>query len=177
MVVLQSQTQTGIAASWTLRRTKEAVLFQQHTNFQGWHGQNAAIETMLSNKPCDLKTPQQCNHSEANTLHTPKPGLTTACSHCCQSSGWASVKTTATYMSIPSTQLLARESIEQLLGWRKNKAKQHGKTYLISTTDKWLSRRTLVSSWLSMYIYSSHNALSYSCIARDVVWQVSLQHL
>jgi len=69
------------------------------------------FETMISN---NIVTP---HHLCIATIqmrillymtHTTKPGLTTACSHFCQSSGWTPVKTTATYKSIPSTRILVR---------------------------------------------------------------------
>jgi len=79
-------------------------------------------------------------------LSVTKPGLTTACSHCCQRSGWTSVKTTK---SITTTQILARKfigttishilpgwcTIPQLFGWGKTHHKQLGQVYLISPTQ------------------------------------------
>jgi len=112
---------------------------------------------MLSNTHCDLKTPQHCNHSDANipvynTYDT--IGLTAACSHCCQSSVHTIYQVIGPLIHFHSC-----------LDWAKSQLKQHGQAYLISTTDKWLSCRTMASSLLNLYICSSHNALSYSCIA------------
>ena len=72
------------------------------------------FEILLSNKHCDLMTPKHCNYSEADTpvydKYDKAGSYNSLCSHCCQSSGWALIKTTAKYKSIPSTQILARSS-------------------------------------------------------------------
>ena len=69
------------------------------THFQGWNGLHEA------SMPCSPTNIVTSHHLSIATIqrrillymtHTTKPDITT-CSHCCQSSGWTSVKTTATY--------------------------------------------------------------------------------
>jgi len=98
-----------------MRNTKKLLSFSSTHSFKDGIGGTLLLsirfETLLSNKYCDLTT-LHCNHLEADTpvydTYDKAGSYNSLYLHCCQSSGWASVKTSATYMSIPYTQLLTR---------------------------------------------------------------------
>ena len=100
MVVLQSQSVTVTAASWTLRRTiRSCSLSAAHTFPRlAWAERCCWVS---ASRPCSLTTIVTSQHLSIATIqrqlllfmtHTTKPGHTTTCSGCCQSSGWTFVK-------------------------------------------------------------------------------------
>jgi len=89
---------TGSPASWTIQITYKAVLFQQHIHFQGWHGQNTAIEYPLRDLalqqtlwPHNTSALQPFTGGYSCIWHTLQhKSYNSWCSHCCQTA-WASI--------------------------------------------------------------------------------------
>ena len=113
----------------------EAVIFQQHTYFQGWHGRTLLMSIRFETLAI---APHHCNDSEADTpvydTYDKAWSCKSLCSHCCQSSGWTSVKSPYHLLRyLPVNPLALRLSLiltvwgtSQLFGWGKTQHKQHG---------------------------------------------------